>query len=193
MPRREKVHEMKYYKFMAYIRKVRGHRPEIGENTFVAPTAVIVGDVKIGRDCSVWFNAVVRGDVNAIRIGDRTNIQDGVVLHAIYDGAKHPSQTIIGNDVSVGHNAIIHGARIGDDCLIGMGSTILDNAVVPSGCIIAAGALVLSNAQLEPDSLYAGVPARKIKAVTPEQRQEIIRRTAHDYRTYASWFEEEEK
>ncbi len=177
---------------MAYIKEVRGHRPEIGENTFVAPTAVIVGDVKIGRDCSIWFNAVVRGDVNAIRIGDRTNIQDGVVLHAIYDGAKHPSQTLIGNDVSVGHNAIIHGARIGDDCLIGMGSTILDNAVVPSGCIIAAGALVLSNAQLEPNSVYAGVPARKVKEVTAEQRQEIIRRTARDYRTYASWFEEDE-
>ncbi len=177
---------------MAYIRKVRGHEPVIGENTFVAETAVIVGDVTVGRDCSIWFNAVLRGDVNKIVIGDRTNIQDGVVLHTTYDGAKHPSQTIIGNDVSVGHNAIIHGARIGDNCLIGMGATRLDNAVVPSGCIIAANARVLSNAQLEPDSLYAGVPARRIKSVTPEQRDEIIRRTAHDYRLYASWFENEE-
>ena len=177
---------------MAYIQKVRGHEPVIGENTFVAETAVIVGDVTVGRDCSIWFNAVLRGDVNKIVIGDRTNIQDGVVLHTIYDGAKHPSQTIIGNDVSVGHNAIIHGARIGDNCLIGMGATLLDNAVIPSGCIIAANALVLSNARLEPDSLYAGIPARKVKSVTPEQRDEIIRRTAHDYMLFAYWFKDEE-
>ena len=110
---------------MALIRKVRGHEPVIGENTFLAETAVILGDVTIGRDCSIWYNAVLRGDVNRIVIGDRTNIQDGVVLHTIYDKAKHPSQTIIGNDVSVGHNAIIHGAVIGDNCLIGMGATLL--------------------------------------------------------------------
>ena len=118
---------------MALIRKVRGHEPVIGENTFLAETAVILGDVTIGRDCSIWYNAVLRGDVNRIVIGDRTNIQDGVVLHTIYDKAKHPSQTIIGNDVSVGHNAIIHGAVIGDNCLIGMGATLLDNARIPSG------------------------------------------------------------
>ena len=165
---------------MALIRKVRGHEPVIGENTFLAETAVILGDVTIGRDCSIWYNAVLRGDVNRIVIGDRTNIQDGVVLHTIYDKAKHPSQTIIGNDVSVGHNAIIHGAVIGDNCLIGMGATLLDNARIPSGCIIAANALVLSNAQLEPNSVYAGVPAKKVKEVTAEQREEIIRRTAHD-------------
>ena len=117
---------------MALIRKVRGHEPVIGENTFLAETAVILGDVTIGRDCSIWYNAVLRGDVNRIVIGDRTNIQDGVVLHTIYDKAKHPSQTIIGNDVSVGHNAIIHGAVIGDNCLIGMGATLLDNARIPS-------------------------------------------------------------
>ena len=136
---------------MALIRKVRGHEPVIGENTFLAETAVILGDVTIGRDCSIWYNAVLRGDVNRIVIGDRTNIQDGAVLHTIYDKAKHPSQTIIGNDVSVGHNATIHGAVIEDNCLIGMGATVLDNAHVPSGCIIAANALVLSNAQLEPN------------------------------------------
>lgn len=178
---------------MAFIKKVRGHEPQIGENTFLAETAVILGNVTIGRDCSIWYNAVLRGDVNRIEIGDRTNIQDGVVLHTIYDGAKHPSQTIIGNDVSVGHNAIIHGGRIGDNCLIGMGATVLDNAVIPSGCIIAANALVLSNQHLEPNSLYAGIPAKRIKEVTPEQRDEIIRRTAHDYQLYASWFVEEEK
>lgn len=175
---------------MAYIKEVRGHTPSIGEGTFVADTAVIVGDVTIGRDSSIWFNAVLRGDVNTITIGDRTNIQDGAVIHTLYDGSPHPSQTHIGNDVSVGHNAIIHGGIIGDNCLIGMGAIILDNAEVPSGCIIAAGALVLSNAKLEPDSLYAGIPARKIRTVTPEQREHIIKRTAHDYRMYASWYEE---
>ena len=120
----------------------------IGENTFLAETAVILGDVTIGRDCSIWYNAVLRGDVNKIVIGD--------------------------------------------NCLIGMGATLLDNAVVPSGCIIAANALVLSNAKLEPNSVYAGVPAKKVKEVTPEQREEIIRRTAHDYMLYASWFKEDE-
>lgn len=174
---------------MAYIKEVRGHTPSIGEGTFVADTAVIVGDVTIGRDSSIWFNAVLRGDVNTITIGDRTNIQDGAVIHTLYDGSPHPSQTHIGNDVSVGHNAIIHGGIIGDNCLIGMGAIILDNAEVPSGCIIAAGALVLSNAKLEPDTLYAGIPARKIRTVTPEQREQIIKRTAHDYRMYASWYE----
>ena len=173
---------------MALIKEVRGHTPVIGENTFLAETAVILGDVTIGRDCSIWYNAVLRGDVNKIVIGDRTNIQDGVVLHTLYDGSPHPSQTIIGSDVSVGHNAVIHGARIGDNCLIGMGATLLDNAVVPSGCIIAANALVLSNAQLEPNSVYAGVPAKKVKEVTPQQREEIIRRTARDYMMYASWY-----
>lgn len=174
---------------MAYIKEVRGHTPSIGEGTFVADTAVIVGDVTIGRDSSIWFNAVLRGDVNTITIGDRTNIQDGAVIHTLYDGSPHPSQTHIGNDVSVGHNAIIHGGIIGDNCLIGMGAIVLDNAEVPAGCIIAAGALVLSNAKLEPDSLYAGIPARKIRTVTPEQREQIIKRTAHDYRMYASWYE----
>ena len=162
---------------MALIKEVRGRTPVIGENTFLAETAVILGDVTIGRDCSIWYNAVLRGDVNKIVIGDK---------------AKHPSQTIIGSDVSVGHNAIVHGAVIGDNCLIGMGATLLDNAVVPSGCIIAANALVLSNAKLEPNSVYAGVPAKKVKEVTPEQREEIIRRTAHDYMLYASWFKEDE-
>ena len=178
---------------MALIRKVRGHEPAIGANTFLAETAVVLGDVTIGRDCSIWYNAVLRGDVNRIVIGDRTNIQDGVVLHTIYDKAKHPSQTIIGNDVSVGHNAVIHGAVIEDNCLIGVGAIVLDNAHIPSGCIIAAGALVLSNAQLEPNSLYAGVPARKVREVTDEQRSEIIRRTAHDYMLYASWYSNEEE
>ena len=177
---------------MALIRKVRGHVPSIGENTFLAETATIIGDVTIGKDCSIWYGAVLRGDVNAITIGDRTNIQDGAVVHTLFDGSKKPSQAHIGSDVSVGHNATIHGAIIGDGCLIGMGATVLDNAVVPSGCIIAANALVLSNSKLEPNSVYAGVPAKKVKEITPEQRTEIIERTARDYMLYASWYSEEE-
>ena len=176
---------------MALIRKVRGCTPSIGENTFLAETATIIGDVTIGKDCSIWYGAVLRGDVNKITIGDRTNIQDGTVIHTLYDKSPNPSQTHIGNDVSVGHNATIHGAIIEDNCLIGMGATILDNAVVASGCIIAANALVLSNSKLEPNSVYAGVPAKKVKEVTPEQRQNIIQRIANDYRLYASWYDEE--
>lgn len=173
---------------MAIIKSVRGKSPEIGENTFVAENAVIIGDVRIGSDCSIWYGAVLRGDVNSIRIGDRTNIQDGVVIHTLYDGSPHPSQTVIGNDVSIGHNAIIHGGVIEDACLIGMGSTILDNAVVGSGCIVAANALVLAGSRLEPGGVYAGVPARRVKDVTPQQRQEVIERTARDYMLYASWY-----
>ena len=115
---------------MAYIKEVRGHTPRVGEGTFVAETAVLIGDVTVGRDSSIWFNTVLRGDVNSITVGDRTNIQDGTVIHTLYDGAPHPSQTHIGNDVSIGHNATIHGAIIEDNCLIGMGATVLDNAVV---------------------------------------------------------------
>lgn len=177
---------------MALIKEVRGHTPKVGEGTFLAETAVLLGDVTIGRDCSIWYGAVLRGDVNSITIGDRTNIQDGAVLHTIYDGAKHPSQVKIGNDVSVGHNAIIHGGVIEDGCLIGMGATILDNAVVESGCIVAANALVLSGSRLEAGGLYAGVPAKRVKEVTPEQREEIIKRTAHDYMLYASWYKDEQ-
>ena len=171
---------------MAYIKEVRGHTPRVGEGTFVAETAVLIGDVTVGRDCSIWFGAVLRGDVNKITVGDRVNIQDGVVVHTLYQR----SVTEIGDDVSIGHNANIHGARIESRCLIGMGATVLDNAVVASGCIVAAGALVLSGAKLEPDSVYAGVPARKVKEITPEQREEIILRIARDYRMYASWYEE---
>lgn len=178
---------------MAIIKPVRGKTPEIGKGTFVAETAVLIGDVTVGEGCSIWYGAVLRGDVNRITVGDRTNIQDGVVIHTLYDGSPHPSQTHIGSDVSIGHNAIIHGAVIEDSCLIGMGATILDNAHVPGGCIIAANALVLSNARLEPNSVYAGVPAKKVKEITPDQLEEIIRRTARDYMLYASWYGEGEQ
>jgi carbonic anhydrase/acetyltransferase-like protein (isoleucine patch superfamily) len=163
----------------------------VGEGTFLAETAVLVGDVTVGKDCSIWYGAVLRGDVNKIMVGDRTNIQDGAVLHTLYDDSPAPSQTHIGSDVSIGHNAIIHGANIEDGCLIGMGATILDNAHIASGCIVAAGALVLSGARLESGSVYAGVPAKKVKEITPDQRADIIERTARDYRLYASWYNEE--
>ncbi len=178
---------------MALIKGLRGFTPKVGEGTFLAETAVLIGDVSIGRDSSVWYGCVLRGDVNSISIGDRTNIQDGTVIHTLYEGAKNPSKAIIGDDVSVGHNVTIHGAVIEDHCLIGMGSTILDNAVVATGCIIAANALVLSNSKLEPNSLYAGVPAKRIREVSPEQREEIIGRIARDYMLYASWYDEDEK
>lgn len=173
---------------MALIKSVRGNEPKIGEGTFLADNATIIGDVTIGRDCGIWFGTVLRGDVNTITIGDRTNIQDGAVVHALFDGSKHPSQTHIGSDVSVGHNAVIHGATIEDGCLIGMGAIVLDNAVVESGCIVAAGALVLSGSRLASGGVYAGIPAKRIKDVTPEQQNEIIRRTAHDYMLYALWY-----
>lgn len=176
---------------MAIIKSVRGKTPEIGENTFLADNSVIIGDVKIGHDCSIWFNAVLRGDVNTITIGDRVNIQDGAVIHSIYDQAPNPSQTHIGNDVSVGHNATIHGAVIEDSCLIGMGATVLDNAHIGTGCIIAANALILSNSVLEPNGIYAGVPARRVKEISPEQSKNIVERTARDYQLYASWYKEE--
>ena len=144
---------------MAIIKAVRGHEPDIGENTFLADNAVVVGDVTIGRDCGIWFSAVVRGDVNTITIGDRVNIQDGTVIHTLYQR----SVTEIGNDVSIGHNANIHGAKIEDRCLIGMGATILDHAVVGTGSIVAANSLVLTGTIIEPGSVYAGVPAKKVK------------------------------
>ena len=177
---------------MALIKKLNGIMPKIGRNTFLADNATIIGDVVIGDDCSVWFHAVLRGDVNAIRIGDRTNIQDGAVLHTLYKGSANPSQTIIGSDVSIGHNAIIHGAVVEDKCLIGMGATLLDNAHIGTGCIVAANALVLSNAVLEPYGVYAGVPAKRVREVSEEQREHIIERTARDYMTYASWYGEED-
>ncbi len=170
---------------MAIIKELNGITPKTGENTFLAETAVLIGDVTIGRDCSIWYGAVLRGDVNTITVGDRVNIQDGAVIHTLYKR----SQTHIGNDVSIGHNAVVHGARVEDKCLIGIGSTVLDNAVVSTGCIVAANALIPSGMVLEPNSLYAGIPARKIKEVSPGQREEIIERIASDYMMYASWYQ----
>ncbi|AYA38634.1 gamma carbonic anhydrase family protein [Hymenobacter oligotrophus] len=169
----------------ATILPVQGKHPELGPNCFVADNATIVGDVHLGANCTVWFNAVVRGDVNSIRIGDQTNIQDGAVIHCTYQRAA----TIIGSRVSIGHNAIVHGCTVEDDVLIGMGAIVMDNAVVSRGCIIAAGAIVLENTICEPGYLYAGVPAKKIKPVTPEQTHNMSR-TADNYVMYAGWFEQ---
>lgn len=172
---------------MALIKSVRGFTPKIGKNCFLAETATVIGDVVIGDDCSIWFNAVLRGDVNSISIGDKVNIQDGSVLHTLYEKSK----ILIGNNVSIGHNVTIHGATIKDYVLVGMGAIILDHAVVNENTIIAAGALVRDSEVLEPNSIYAGVPAKKIKDIDPEQTREIIIKIANNYSMYASWYTEE--
>jgi carbonic anhydrase/acetyltransferase-like protein (isoleucine patch superfamily) len=170
----------------ALILPVQGKHPQIPADCFLADNATIVGDVTLGGQCTVWFNAVIRGDVNSIRIGDKTNVQDGAVLHCTYQKAA----TTIGSRVSIGHKAIVHGCTVEDDVLIGMGAIVMDHAVVGAGCIVAAGAVVLENTQCEPGYLYAGVPARRIKPVTEEQRANMLR-TADNYVLYASWFSAE--
>lgn len=174
---------------MALIKEVRGFTPEIGENTYLADNATIIGDVIMGRDCSVWFNTVLRGDVNSIRIGNRVNIQDGSVLHTLYQ----KSTIEIGDDVSIGHNVVIHGAKIKEGALIGMGAIVLDDAVIGEGAIIAAGAVVLSKTIVEPGSIYAGMPAKFVKKVDPEQAKEMNQKIAKNYLMYSGWFKEEEK
>ena len=172
---------------MALIKEVRGFIPQIGENTFLADNATIIGDVVMGRDCSIWFNAVLRGDVNSIRMGNRVNIQDGSVLHTLYQ----KSTIEIGDDVSVGHNVVIHGAKIENGALIGMGSVILDQAVIGEGAIVAAGSVVLSGTHVEPGSIYAGVPAKFLKKVDPEQAKEMNQKIARNYLMYSSWYKGE--
>lgn len=172
---------------MALIKEVRGFTPQIGENTYLAENATIIGDVIMGKDCSVWFNAVLRGDVNSIRIGNRVNIQDGSVLHTLYQ----KSVVEIGDDVSIGHNVVIHGAKIENGALIGMGAIVLDHAVIGEGAIVAAGSVILSGTQVEPGSIYAGVPAKFVKKVDPEQGKEINQKIAKNYLMYSGWFKEE--
>ena len=172
---------------MALIKSVRGFTPEIGENCFLADNATIIGDVKIGDDCSIWFCTVLRGDVNSIRIGNGVNIQDGTVLHTLYE----KSTIEIGDHVSVGHNVTIHGATVKDYALIGMGSTILDHAIVGEGAIVAAGSVVLSKTVIKPGELWGGTPAKFIKMVDPEQSKEINQKIAKNYLMYSKWYEEE--
>ena len=168
---------------MPVILPVKDKHPKWAENCFIAPNATIVGDVTMGSNCSVWFNAVIRGDVNTITIGNDSNIQDGAVIHATYLKAA----TVIGNRVSVGHNAIVHGCILKDHILIGMGAIVMDNAIVEDYCIIAAGAVVLENTHCETGYIYAGTPAKKIKPITEEQRA-LLNKLPDNYIMYADWF-----
>jgi carbonic anhydrase/acetyltransferase-like protein (isoleucine patch superfamily) len=168
---------------MPLILPVKGVYPTIGKDCFLAENSTIVGDVTIGKHCSVWFSAVIRGDVNFITIGDNTNIQDGAVIHCTY--LKAP--TIIGNNVSIGHNALVHGCVINDHVLVGMGAIVMDHAVVEEFCIIAAGAIVLENMRCESGFLYAGIPARKIKPLTDEQIA-LLKKLPENYKMYSNWF-----
>jgi carbonic anhydrase/acetyltransferase-like protein (isoleucine patch superfamily) len=169
---------------MAVILPVNGLSPEIPESCFIAPNATIVGDVIMGEACSVWFNAVVRGDVNSIRMGNKVNIQDGACIHATYQKTK----VNLGNNVSIGHNAIVHGCTVHDNVLIGMGAIVMDNAEIGSNSIIAAGAVVLENTKVEAGTIYAGVPAKKVKNISPELIRGEIERIANNYTMYSSWF-----
>ena len=169
---------------MAIIRPLRGFTPKIGKNCFIAENAVIIGDVTIGDDCSIWYGVVLRGDVNTIKIGNRVNIQDNASVHTLYQR----SVTIIGDDVSVGHNAVVHGAKVGNDVLVGMGAILMDNAEIADGSIIAAGAVVLSNEKLEP-GVYAGVPAKKVKDGS-EAITAAAHKNAQGYMMYKDWYTE---
>ncbi|RYF91389.1 MAG: gamma carbonic anhydrase family protein [Chitinophagaceae bacterium] len=174
---------------MATILHVENVYPQFGENCFLAPNSTIVGDVIMGNDCSVWFNAVIRGDVNSIRMGNKVNVQDGAVIHCTFE----KTQAIIGNNVSIGHNAIVHGCTISDNVLIGMGSIVMDNAQIGSNSIIAAGAVVLEGTIVEPGSIYAGVPAKKVKNVSEAHISGEINRIADNYLKYSGWFRDQVK
>lgn len=169
------------------IKEVNGKFPQIPEDCFVAENATIVGDVKFGAACSVWFNAVIRGDVNFIIFGNKVNIQDGAVVHCTYQ--KHP--TVVGNNVSIGHNAIVHGCTIHDNVLIGMGAIVMDNCVIHSNSIIGAGSVVTQNTVVESGSIYAGIPARKVKDLDQSNFEGEIERISNNYVMYSSWFKED--
>nr|WP_299345588.1 gamma carbonic anhydrase family protein [Allomuricauda sp.] len=166
------------------IKSVRGKSPEMGRDCFIAENATIVGEVNMGDECSVWFNAVIRGDVHFIKMGNKVNVQDGAVIHCTYERAP----TTIGNNVSIGHNAIVHGCTVKDNVLIGMGSILMDHCVIESNSIIAAGAVVTQGTHVEAGSIYAGMPAKKIKDISPELTEGEINRIANNYVKYASWF-----
>ncbi|MCH3884373.1 gamma carbonic anhydrase family protein [Tenacibaculum aquimarinum] len=171
---------------MPIIKTVNGKHPQIPEGTFVAENATILGDVAMGNECSIWYNAVIRGDVHYIKMGNKVNVQDGAVIHATYQ----KSPTTIGNNVSIGHNAIVHGCTIKDNVLVGMGSIIMDDCVVESNSIIAAGAVVTKNTHVKSGSIYAGVPAKKVKDISQELISGEIDRIANNYVKYSSWFKE---
>lgn len=170
---------------MLIIKPVNGKSPQIPEDCYISENATIVGDVKMGNQCSVWFNAVIRGDVHYIKIGNKVNVQDGAVIHATYK----TSPTNIGNNVSIGHNAIVHGCTIKDNVLIGMGSIVMDDCIVESNSIIAAGAVVTKNTRVESGSIYAGIPAKKVKDISEELISGEIYRIADNYVKYSGWYE----
>ncbi|HSV75588.1 MAG TPA: gamma carbonic anhydrase family protein [Bacteroidales bacterium] len=172
---------------MALIKSIRGKTPEFGKNCFLADNATVIGDVVMGDQCSVWFNAVVRGDVNSIRIGNKVNIQDGAIIHCTFQTAP----TTIGDNVSIAHNAIVHGCIIEDNVLIGMNAIVMDNARIGTNSVIAAGAVVLENTVVEPGSIYAGIPAKKVKQIDEEQTKGLLERIANNYLRYATWYQEE--
>jgi len=171
---------------MALIKSVKGKSPIFGNDIYLAENATVVGEVEMGDNCSVWFSAVVRGDVNSIKIGNKVNIQDGAVVHCTYKKAA----TIIGNNVSVGHNALVHGCEIKDNVLIGMGAIVMDGVVVESNSIVAAGAVVLEGTHIESGTIYAGVPAKKVKDLNEEQTARLIEGISDNYILYSSWFKD---
>jgi carbonic anhydrase/acetyltransferase-like protein (isoleucine patch superfamily) len=171
---------------MPIIKSVNGKHPQIPKDCFIAENATILGEVSLGKDCSIWYNAVIRGDVHYIKIGNKVNIQDGAVIHATYQ----KSPTTIGNNVSIGHNAIVHGCTIQDNVLVGMGAIIMDDCIVESNAIIAAGAVVTKNTVVASGSIYAGVPAKKVKDISQELISGEIDRIANNYVKYASWYKE---
>lgn len=173
---------------MPIIKAVKGISPKFGKNIFLAENCTVVGEVITGDDCSIWFNAVVRGDVHYIHIGNKVNIQDGAVIHCTYQKAP----TTIGNNVSIGHNAIVHGCTLEDNVLVGMGAIVMDHAYVEKNSIIAAGAIVLENTRVESGSIYAGVPAKKVKQLSEEQFKDTVERIANNYVMYSGWFKEEQ-
>lgn len=173
---------------MALIRSVQGKAPVFGADCWLAENATVVGEVEMGDNCSIWFNAVLRGDVNYIKLGNKVNVQDGACIHCTYQ--KHA--TIIGNNVSIGHNAIVHGCTIEDNVLIGMGAIVMDRCYVEQNSLIAAGSVLLEGTRVESGSLWAGVPAKKVKDLTPEHFKSIIERISDNYVMYSGWFKEEE-
>lgn len=173
---------------MAIIKKLNGHTPKFGNNCFLADNAAIIGDVEMGDDCSIWFGAVLRGDVHSIRIGNKVNIQDNATIHATYE--KYP--TYIGNNVSIAHNAVVHGCTIKDNVLIGMGAIVLDNAVVESNTIVAAGSVVTKGTVVESGWVYGGIPAKKIKQMGEELLKGEVERIVNSYSMYAGWYDESE-
>ena len=170
------------------IKTVRDFTPQWGSDCFIAENATLIGDLVMGNQCSVWYQAVIRGDVNSIRIGNRVNIQDGAIIHATYEKTK----TIIGNDVSIGHNAIVHGCILKDNVLVGMGSIVMDNCIVESNSIIAAGSVVTQNTHVPAGTIYAGVPARKIKDIDSDLQKGEIERIAKNYLMYSGWFKSDQ-